>query len=127
MRITMPVVRTFEQSRRRHLAIAHNLDQARRKKGLTQAALAAQLGVATTTVSRWCTGASFIKPTWLERMAQILSTTAAELRDEAISVDASRQSPSPDSFEELIRFANERGFAVTFTPLVPGSTPLTAP
>ena len=61
------------------MALHDNLRRARQARGLTQSALAAQLGVSDRAVSRWETGAACPDVTLLPQLAMLLETSADAL------------------------------------------------
>ena len=61
------------------MALHDNLRQARQARGMTQSALAAQLGVSDRAVSRWETGAACPDVTLLPQLAMLLETSADAL------------------------------------------------
>lgn len=61
------------------MALHDNLRRARQARGMTQSALAAQLGVSDRAVSRWETGAACPDVTLLPQLAMLLETSADAL------------------------------------------------
>ncbi|MGN1410736.1 MAG: PfkB family carbohydrate kinase [Eubacteriales bacterium] len=59
--------------------IAHNIAELRKKKGLTQSALADMLFVSNKTVSKWERGAGYPEITQLMRLSEVLGTTVDNL------------------------------------------------
>ncbi|WP_304426788.1 LexA family transcriptional regulator [uncultured Adlercreutzia sp.] len=64
------------------MSIGDNIRALRRRKGLSQAELAAQLNVAKETVSRWESGRTFIRQAHLERLVELFDISRDDIMSE---------------------------------------------
>lgn len=111
-----------------HMAFGNTLSRLRKRKKLTQSALADQLNISDKSVSKWETGAGYPDITLLPQLAHILGTTVdymlSQLQRHQINTSSIRVTDaSPTSFTDVMSlpggertFFHVRGANALFSP-----------